>query len=296
MNDFQMKQTQSEKVGELIRALAKAKLEYPSIHKTAENALFRNKYVTLEDILEATREPLAKNGLVIIPTFDVENGVTMMTVKLFHESDQFISSKVEIIPPPATISKSGNETTNELQRVGIAITYMQRYTIQALLGVSGEDDTDGNAATDKSSGNPSSKEIKDKLDEKKQPQDKVDPKLEKLIKQIHAVGAQKGYDHDGLKGVMTTYFKVESMKDLTATQLQKGIAKLNKLPDMEYKELVESIAKAIGFKYNDVLDYIQSLGKDWKWVQSESAKWVADDKSKEAFIGAISNFKMQPVE
>ena len=128
----------------LLPALIKAQSEFPVILKTEVNPFFKSKYADLSTILEAVNPVLRKNGLVIIQT--VER--TVLETTLFHESDEFITSYINI-----------DEGIKEPQKFGSAITYYRRYGIQAILNLAAEDDDGEGAKHEEMPKKPTKKEI-----------------------------------------------------------------------------------------------------------------------------------------
>ena len=61
---------QSEQVKELAAALVKAQGQFQPAKKSGKNPHLKNKYSTLDDIIEAVRGPLAKNGLSFLQMLD----------------------------------------------------------------------------------------------------------------------------------------------------------------------------------------------------------------------------------
>jgi hypothetical protein len=131
---------QSEQIGELAGALAKAQAEIaaPKKGRTAqirsEKGAYSYHYADLADVIECYRAPLSKHGLALAQATRVENGHIVLTTKLLHSSGQWLDSEY-----PITIF-------NRPQEQGSAITYARRYAVTALLGIAAEDDDDGAAA------------------------------------------------------------------------------------------------------------------------------------------------------
>lgn len=124
----------SEHINELATALSKAQAEMQPVAKDAKNPMLKNRYATLDAIIEATRKPLTDNGLAITQLLDGEDLTTM----LMHSSGQWIAST-------SAISKmAGNRGVNDAQVLGGSLTYMKRYALAAMLGISTDEDTDGN--------------------------------------------------------------------------------------------------------------------------------------------------------
>lgn len=127
----------SESIKELATALSKFQGEVENAKNTANNPFFKSKYAPLSDILNLVRPLLAKNGLSIIqsPSGDGTNIIIVTT--LLHNSGEFIEFEPLVL-------KADKATA---QGAGSAITYGRRYAISAVLGISSEDDDDGNAAS-----------------------------------------------------------------------------------------------------------------------------------------------------
>ncbi len=128
----------SEQINELFTALAKAQGEFKSISMDKVNPHFKSKYASLTATQEATREVLSKFGLGLIQSIDIENEHYYLETLLSHSSGQWTSSRLKLI-----LEK------NNMQGLGSAITYAKRYAWQAILGVVGDEDDDGNAASQK---------------------------------------------------------------------------------------------------------------------------------------------------
>jgi ERF superfamily len=125
----------SENISELVTALAKAQGAIENAAKSSLNIHFKSAYATLSDIREATREPLATNGLSIVQGLRTVQGAIEVETILFHNSGQSIRETLAVPlgrPDP--------------QSMGSAATYGRKYALMAMLGLAAEDD-DGNAAT-----------------------------------------------------------------------------------------------------------------------------------------------------
>ncbi len=104
--------SQSEQIGELASALAKAQGEFTPALKDSANPFFKSKYANLCSIVKCCQEPLSKHGLSYSHiTQRFETGWVLMT-KLMHSSGQWIESMTPII----TLKP-------DMQAFGSAITY-----------------------------------------------------------------------------------------------------------------------------------------------------------------------------
>ncbi len=126
----------SESIKEIATALSKFQGKVSNPVNTAVNPFFKSKYAPLNDILNLVRPLLSEEGLSIIqaPSGDGEN--IIITTTLLHESGEWIEF-------PELILKADKATA---QGAGSAITYGRRYALSAILGISSEDDDDGNNA------------------------------------------------------------------------------------------------------------------------------------------------------
>lgn len=128
----------SETIGKLSDALAKAQAEIKSIGKDRTNPHFKNRYATLDAILDTIRPTLAKHGLSVVQgASDTTTGFNVETW-LVHASGEYIGNVVAV-----PVSKQ------DAQGVGSALTYGRRYGVSALLALSTDEDDDGEAAVKK---------------------------------------------------------------------------------------------------------------------------------------------------
>ena len=128
-------QMESDKINEVLKAKIAARSSFKKLEKSGINPHFKSKYSTLDDIWNACGGALAGNGLDVTHQILNNGNGTEIVATLFHESGQYLRSA---IPLPVGTP----------QQTGSAITYMRRYTIQSILGLEGdvETDDDGNAA------------------------------------------------------------------------------------------------------------------------------------------------------
>lgn len=107
-----------------------AKKEIGKISKDSKNPFFKNNYLSLNGLLDAIEEVLNKNGLLLLQPIEAE-WVRSKIIDI--EDGEFVSSEMHL----PNIADS--------QKLGSAITYYRRYTLESLLGLKAEDD-DGNMA------------------------------------------------------------------------------------------------------------------------------------------------------
>jgi len=142
----------SEQIGKIMPALLKAQKKIGAAKKGADNPFFKSKYADLGSVMEACKEPLNDEGISIIqsPTL-VKNELTgesesIVETLLIHESGAFVSSEMKLI-----LDKQ------DMQKLGSAISYAKRYTLQALAFIPSADD-DANKASGKKTSKPNLKQ------------------------------------------------------------------------------------------------------------------------------------------
>lgn len=123
---------------ELIKALIKARAEFPSIQKDKVNPHFKVSYASLDSVLDAVTPALCKYGLAIVQLMEKGN---ILKTHLFHESGEVLTSEYEL------------PDIQDSQKKGAALTYARRYSVCALLSITADEDDDGNATKDEQKNN-----------------------------------------------------------------------------------------------------------------------------------------------
>jgi hypothetical protein len=121
----------SETINELATALAKAQAELVSAKKDSRGHGYN--YSDLATVIEEARKVLPKHGLSfsqLVGSGDTDR-VSVNTI-LLHSSGQFISSEASIKIPDM-------RGVNDTQKAGAALSYLRRYSLQAILGMASED-------------------------------------------------------------------------------------------------------------------------------------------------------------
>jgi hypothetical protein len=164
-------------VGALAAALSKAQgaMENPKRDRTVKvrtktGAEYEFSYATLSAVLDAIRQPLADNGLCFTQTLGERSDKYTLRTTLLHASGETLVSET-----PLLVQEQGN------QAFGSALTYMKRYALCALLGVSADEDDDGNAGD----GNSIEKKVTRDVPKKAAPQvDEASEKARALFREI----------------------------------------------------------------------------------------------------------------
>jgi hypothetical protein len=105
--------------------IASVKSEIGTLTKKSDNPFYKSKYLELSDLLEAVEPLLHSNGLVLMQPI-VNNEVR--------------SEIYDIETGEVTISSIALPTIQDPQKLGSAITYFRRYTLQSLLSLQAVDD------------------------------------------------------------------------------------------------------------------------------------------------------------
>lgn len=121
----------SEKFDIVMRQLMLAKLEMGSaVIRDSSNPFHKTKYASLGAHLDHCEITLSKHGLILLQTINGTHEKPILISNLCHlESGQWIKSYTPLINPK-----------NDSQGLGGSITYMRRYSMACMLGLSSEDD------------------------------------------------------------------------------------------------------------------------------------------------------------
>lgn len=120
----------------LAEALVAAQADMPAVDRDGTNPHFRSRFTTLGHLLAKIRPVLNKHGIVLVqmPSMDGE-GRSTLTTRLIHSSGDALESTMPLILAKA-----------DAQGQGSSLTYARRYALAAMLGISDQEDDDGNAA------------------------------------------------------------------------------------------------------------------------------------------------------
>jgi hypothetical protein len=121
----------------IYKKLFEAKKEIGTITKNARNPFFKSNYLSLNGLIEAVEPILEKHNLLLLQPIKDGKVVTLIQdvgIESKTESSCFVSSEMQL------------PNIQDPQKLGSAITYYRRYTLQSLLGLLAQDD-DGNTAT-----------------------------------------------------------------------------------------------------------------------------------------------------
>ena len=128
----------SDSIVELSKALAKFQANVKQPMKDKNNPFFKSKYVPLENVVEAITQEAPKHGLSFVQwALNDDTGRVGVATMLMHESGEFI----EFDP---VHMKADKETA---QGAGALISYLKRYSLSAVFGITSDQDDDGNSAS-----------------------------------------------------------------------------------------------------------------------------------------------------
>ena len=120
----------SQSIKALMTALLSVQGSVQGVAKDSSNPFFKNRYASLEAVIETIRKPMTDAGLIFTQApCAIVNGAVEITTMIAHQSGEFMRSTVHI--PLAKTDPQG---------VGSAITYGCRYALMATLGLPPIDD------------------------------------------------------------------------------------------------------------------------------------------------------------
>lgn len=157
--------TEDQKV-KMFEALSKYYSEVQNPENTTTNTFFKAKYAPLNEVLNTIRPIMGKYGFACTQATGVDNGDCFVSTLLTHSSGAYIYYP----------TLRGKPAKQDIQGVGATLTYLRRFTLNAVAGVAGEVDDDGNAGSTKPQEKPKPPERKD-----------VDDVFDKIATQIQTL-------------------------------------------------------------------------------------------------------------
>ena len=132
----------SPEITELSKALIEVQKHLQPAIKDAENPFAKNRYATLNSVMDSCRMALLDNGILLTQyPVPVEGSNLGLVTKLVHAKTGQFQASLAVIP----LAKP------DPQAMGSAFTYGRRYALSAMLGIVSEEDDDGNAASGRNS-------------------------------------------------------------------------------------------------------------------------------------------------
>lgn len=127
---------QSDNITELLVALEAVQSELPTMPKNTP--AYGYKYADLDSITQAIKPILHKHGIAYLQTIGGASQEQMtLTTRVFNTKGQYVEDTAFL--PVITGTKN-----NAAQTLGMSITYMRRYALCAMLGITSDEDVDAN--------------------------------------------------------------------------------------------------------------------------------------------------------
>ena len=116
----------SDDIRELAKALLNVQRQLQPAIKDAVNPFVKNKYATLNSVMDCCRSVLIENGILLTQyPVPAEPGYFGLVTKLVHAETGQYQASLAMIP----LAK------NDAQGLGSACTYGRRYALSAMLGI-----------------------------------------------------------------------------------------------------------------------------------------------------------------
>lgn len=131
----------SDQIELLAAALVKAQAEMTNPTFDKVNPHLKSQYASLKSVRDTVMPVFTKHGISVVQFARAEADRAGCETVLMHESGQW-QSEICMLPVAQTTP----------QGAGGAITYARRYSLQAIAGVCGETDDDGEASSKKERG------------------------------------------------------------------------------------------------------------------------------------------------
>ena len=158
----------------MYKKLLEVQKKIGAIHKDSTNPFFKSHYFDINALLEAVKPVLSEQGLVLLqPLTNINGASAIKTILMDTETGESLEFETPLTQNP------------DPQKMGSAITYFRRYSLQSLLGLQAQDD-DGN----KASGKKPEKKV-DEPERKKATSKKFIPEKSKDVARNRI---QKGFD------------------------------------------------------------------------------------------------------
>lgn len=136
--DAELRETFRTGKNTLVEALFAVQSNAPKLQKDSINPHFKNKYISLEDLMGQILPLLADNKLLLIqsPTQGDQGEPTLTTTIIHVPTGDVLESTMALVLD-----------RENPQGQGSAITYARRYSLMAILGLVADVDDDGNAGS-----------------------------------------------------------------------------------------------------------------------------------------------------
>ena len=127
---------QSESISKLLSGLMDVQREIPTMPKNKDG--YGYKYTDLDTITSVIKPILARHDIAYMQSVGTnEQGQNILTTRIFNRDGEYIEDST-ILP---IIQGTKN---NSAQTLGMSITYMRRYALCAMFGITSDEDVDAN--------------------------------------------------------------------------------------------------------------------------------------------------------
>ena len=124
----------SENIDKLATAMCAFQGDMQDPSRDGKNPRLKNKYVSLQQALHVARPQLSRHGLSIVQLPDSEGDRVGVATRLMHSSGQWLEGSAYL---PLWEAPGG---VNVAQIMGMAISYLRRYSILSVAGFAHDDD------------------------------------------------------------------------------------------------------------------------------------------------------------
>ena len=152
------------------------------------------KYEDLPSVTAALSPVMAQHGLSFRWRTDTSNGTVAVTCIISHRDGHSEETTLT-----AAADKSGNK--NDVQAIGSTITYLQRYTLKAAVGVAAAEDEDAQTAD-------------------------AETITADQYQEIDQFISERAVDYDDTCARFAKFFKVETLESLPATRFDEAMTRL----------------------------------------------------------------------
>lgn len=128
----------SEQINEIAFALAQFQGEIEDAPRDAQG--FGYKYATLGAVLSLVRPLLSKYEMAIVQSPKRDGNRIAVETTILHKSGQWISETLSFDMPEPILNSQGKKKNTDAQDCGSIISYIRRYSITAMLGITQIDD------------------------------------------------------------------------------------------------------------------------------------------------------------
>ncbi|PGS73072.1 hypothetical protein COC69_24000, partial [Bacillus cereus] len=179
----------------------------------------------LDVVINEIKSKLASQGLSFLQSTGSEGENVVIKTLITHESGEWMESE-PLILPAYQVGKGGSKNYTA-QGCGSAITYGRRYSLTAMLGISSEDDDDGNHASER-------QENRNETDEQQRENtsETASPKQKNAIRaKIKNISKWTGQSSELTEEAIKNKIGFTSFTELTKVQASEALNVLGKWED-----------------------------------------------------------------